>query len=102
MARRDNAPIGDTCPMINEVIDACNDVDWTVSNRYTLKSVTEIMEKIRTANATLREWGNELCEQTSDLESEIDDLKSDLKEKESEIEYLNDQIKELQKQLDNG
>ena len=67
MGIRDNAPIGITCPTIDEII--------------------KLVEKVRSDNGDLRDWGNDLCEKIEELEStiekleiEIEDLKIDLTE----------------------
>lgn len=99
MARHnDNAPVGHTCPMINEVISAIESVDWN-DTYWTKESIIEIMEKIRSANDQLRTWGNELYKEKEAIESDfeyeikelkgiIDDLEYDLRQKDEEIILL--------------
>lgn len=84
---RDNAPVPHTCPVIDEVISAIDSVDWeeTFWNKtYLIKR----MEDIRSANASLREWGNERQDDCEKLEDKIEEL-------ECKIESLSDEIYDL-------
>jgi len=106
---RDNAPIGNTCPMINNVIDVLNNLDsYDVNNSDELlemqsevKKGIEILEQIRSANSDLREWGNDLYCDKEDLEKENDNLKDEVSELQSKISQLESEIDEIQIELDN-
>ena len=110
MARRDNSPVGNTCPYINRVISFIESVDVTDDNRSEIKNALEELEVIRSMNKELRDWGNEQYDLVCELESnergyqadicckdgEIDDLTSKVERLESEIEKLEDKMYELQ------
>lgn len=92
--RRNNEPVGHTCPMIDEIISAIESVDWD-DTYWTKNDLIDTMEKIRTANGTLRDWGNEKCKECEELEKEIEYLQKDIKSHESTIEDLKGDINDL-------
>lgn len=92
---RDNAPVPHTCPMIDKVISAINSVEWE-DNYWSKDDLIDLMEDIRSANSTLRNWGNEKHLECNELEDKIYDLEYDLKYKAEEIETLNNKINELE------
>lgn len=98
--RTDNAPIGHTCPMINEVISAIESLVMPEDCWWTKEGVLEIMEKIRSANDQLRTWGNDLHDELSILENtkdkEITKLESDNSELLSRITTLENDIERLE------
>jgi len=71
---RDNSPVSETCPSIDKVIS--------------------IMEDIRDANSSLREWGNELY-------YELDEAKSTIRDLEREIDDLKAEVRALEEELSN-
>ncbi len=98
----DNAPIGNTCPMIDEVISGINSVDWSDNTFHTSDSLGETMEKIRSANLTLRNWGNDECKRANELDNDLDyanrqikDLEAEVKSLKADIDYYSSQ--ELEK-----
>jgi len=75
MARySDNAPIGHTCPLINKVIDFLNSIDSNDVSESEIEATIAVLEEIRSANDTLRTWGNEMYKEREGFESDIDDL----------------------------
>ena len=70
--KHDNAPVGNTCPTIDEVI---NFLDTIIPDenleRQEIAHVRELMEDIRSSNVQLREWGNDLHERAEILETEL-------------------------------
>ena len=98
----DNAPIGNTCPAIDKIIDkmeeAKNDAKWCMDNPdensddeltniiWNLDYAISDMEQIRSDNSTLRDWGNEIYNEKDELERERDDLLLRIEELESELE----------------
>lgn len=58
-----------------------------------------LMEKIRTANDSLRCFGNERAERVEELEGEVSDLKSEVKDLEREIEEMKSKIDQLEEEL---
>lgn len=104
MGRRDdNAPIGHTCPKIDSVIQAIHSL-YISSEEMTRQQYTDfekLMEEIRSANSTLREWGNEECRRADELEKDLDDANRQLDNLKEEIESLKSEIKELENNLVN-
>ena len=101
MSRYDNAPIGNTCPAINNIIgkmelakdeaeyirkhlnaDFDDEVTVIISE---LEAVISDMEQIRDDNSTLRDWGNGLSDEKDELERERDDLLVRIEEVETEL-----------------
>ena len=92
---KDHSPVGHTCPMIDEVISAINSVDWD-DTYWTKKQLIDIMEKIRSHNGALRDWGNEYCNKESDLVDEVDELNKTIDRLNEEVLSLNQEIKQLE------
>ena len=95
MARyRDNAPVGYTCPMIDQVISFLEKIDWNLEDEeendlsIECKEMVEVMEKIRKANDTLRTWGNEEYNLKNKYEEERDDLEKEVKNLKSYLLHL--------------
>jgi predicted RNase H-like nuclease (RuvC/YqgF family) len=97
-----NAPVPHTCPMIDEVISALDSVDWT-DTYWDKKYLTEIMEKIRNANNSLRSWGNDLCNDLEKLEkqsqSDYIELENKNEDLTSEVEALKSEVLKLKDEL---
>jgi len=102
MARRgDNAPVGHTCPKIDDVISTLKEIyisDEPMSQGE-LKSLEEIMEKIRSDNAELRDWGNKQYDELCEMEKDRDYYQNRAEKLESDVLDLKNEIKELEKQL---
>lgn len=81
-------PVGNTCPTIDEIIadlegcvenlkgstvqnisDVVDDTVKTIKSIY--KDYNSPIEKVRSANQSLRNWGNELVEDLEEAEKEI-------------------------------
>lgn len=91
-----SAPINNTCPDIDEVIKGIEEAEKLASDFYTnfsdktvvdieeafqdianaLFKLTDIMEELRNANSTLRDWGEKNEIEVNRLEAEIEELKS--------------------------
>ena len=103
---RDNAPIGHTCPKIDQVINFLEKIDWDLEddeeNELSIecKEMIQVMEEIRKANDTLRTWGNEECNSKNQYEEERDDLEKEVKDLKSELSDMEDEIKELKSEID--
>lgn len=90
---RDNAPVGNTCPIIDAVItdmeNAKNELEYIRKNTNKHKDeiyialselnsgISEI-EQVREANEQLRAWGNEYYTKSEKLEEEVSELKSEI------------------------
>lgn len=102
MGRRDdNAPIGHTCPKIDSVISSIHDL-YISSEEMSREHYTQFekeMEEIRTANGTLRDWGNKQCDELIEMEKDRDYYEKRCRELENEVSSLQDDVKELQKEL---
>jgi len=81
----DNAPIKNTCPIINDVVRIFESFksDIKITDDDDLPDFIadcdnglSILEDIRTANQTLRDWGNEECTRANELEKDLDRLQS--------------------------
>ena len=91
---RDNAPIGYTCNQINEVIGFLESIQWDETETELAKecsSMLNVMEEIRTANDTLRTWGNELYNEKIEIEDDRDDLNKVIEKLQSDISDLQDE-----------
>jgi hypothetical protein len=101
--RRDNAPIGNTCPDIDAAIEVlagvadrlesiassledtsiAEDLDAQASNlRQLFEGKRSSLEELRNANDLLRQWGNKETERANDAETEVKSLRADLREME--------------------
>ena len=87
-----SAPVGHTCPKIDNVIDNIKDaIKEAESIQSTLSDLigrNDLMEKIRDANATLREWGEGLESELEEMTSERDSLQEELEAAQAEIAAL--------------
>jgi hypothetical protein len=90
----DNSPVENTCPMIDEVIEAIKIADFGNSN-YDTHYLEKTMNKIRFANGELRDWGNNQYIECNDLAVKVEKLESQL----SELEKENKDLKESEKFL---
>lgn len=114
MRRGDNAPIGQTCPMIDDVISTIDSAvehvlaeverieddelsDAISSHVASLPDLTRgrqsLMERIRSANDELRTWGNEQHHQREEAEAERDALQRRVDDLESEIADLKSELR---------
>ena len=120
MRRGDNAPVGQTCPMIDEVISTIDNAAERVlaqmdqecipdetqeifgSLMADLTSLTQgrqsLMERIRSANDELRTWGNDECRQRGDAEDERDALERKISDLEDEISDLKAELSDARSQ----
>jgi hypothetical protein len=70
MARRaDNSPVGNTCPWIDEAIHVL-DSSKCDYNGTEVDNAIKALEKVRSANSELRDWGNELYLRVQELEAQ--------------------------------
>ena len=95
-------------PEIEDLIDALHDID------HGLYGLEDLLEQLRTANSTLRDWGNEeakevdrLEDELSDATIEIDALRTELEDEQSKVYdlkedmvFMEDQIVELNEASD--
>lgn len=98
-------PVGHTCPLIDGVIEMVGGIEYIAIARIfkgmTIEELQELfdsvsafqynefvdeMEKIRSANSDLREWGNDLAEELRDALQKIEELEDAVKDLEAEVE----------------
>lgn len=110
----DNSGVSHTCPKIDEVIEFLNKIDWDLDDEYesnlayeTTKMI-EVMEEIRTANSTLRDWGNDMCRERDEVQKDLEyyqskneDLEDEVKELREEVEELEERVTDLEEELVN-
>ncbi|WP_208630916.1 hypothetical protein, partial [Ralstonia insidiosa] len=114
MRRGDNAPVGQTCPLIDEVISTIDNAAERVlaeMDQESIPSATQnivaefmvdlvaltqgrqsLLERIRSANDELRTWGNDEYRQRADVEDERDAL-------ERKVSALEDEVADLKAEL---
>lgn len=105
----DNAPVKNTCPIIDDVINYIENFREEFGNEdndIDFHFALGVMEDIRSANSELRDWGNDLYRELEELEQErnklideLDDSQSELGKANTKIEELEDFITELQEQI---
>lgn len=105
----DNAPIGNTCPIINDAVNYIEGFREAFSNEdndIDFHFALGVMEDIRSANLELRNWGNGLYRDLEEIEQErnklidqLDDSESELEKAKTKIEELEDFITELKEQI---
>lgn len=105
MRYRDNAPIGNTCPDIDGVIEVlagvadrldllaghiedsitADDMTTQAANlRQLFQGRRSALEELRSANESLRNWGNAEYQRAEDAESEVKSLRAEVRELESQ------------------
>lgn len=103
MARnKDNAPVENTCPKIDQVIGFLEKVYWDLPDDekcFECEQIVKVMEKIRKDNSDLRTWGNEEYNSKYEYEEEIKNLKADLSVMIDEIKDLKAEIETLEEKL---
>lgn len=99
MGRRgDNTGVDQTCPLIDKVIslfESLSDFDMPDGYEEDKKVMIETLEKIRSMNLELRNFGNKQYEELCEMEKDKDYYESRCRELENEVKYLQDDIKEL-------
>lgn len=105
----DREPVGQTCPIIDEAKD-CVSLLYDITSSYddkfqecdinvidfNLRRIKTILEELRSANSSLRDWGNNWVDKANEFEREIDTLKDDIDDYESGIDLLKDNINSLE------
>ena len=104
-------PIKYTCPDIDSVIEWIDDAikscdsksdleNYTYEERindvkYYLRGCFDKLEELRSANSTLRDWGN-------DINNELEEVEKERDEALDKVANLEDEIEDLKTQLDNA
>jgi chromosome segregation ATPase len=95
----DNAPVKNTCPIIDDVIryiESFREELGNEENDIDFHFALGVMEDIRSANSELRDWGNSLYDDLHHVEKERDNLIDELDDSQSELEKANTKIEELE------
>lgn len=79
---KDNSGIKETCPWIDEAIDVLEKSQCEY-NYSEAKSAIASLEKVRSANSDLRDWGNSLYREVEELKDEIKCLEKRIEDMES-------------------
>lgn len=99
----DNAPIKNTCPIINDVVNYLERFREEFSNEdndINFYFALGVMEDIRAANLELRNWGNDLYKDLESMSKERDSLTDNLDESEHELMRANARIEELEEYVE--
>ncbi len=99
----DNTGVEQTCQYIDKVIDFLETLsDFDMPDGYEKDKVkmTETLEKIRSMNLELRNFGNKQYDEFYEMEKEKDYYEGRCRDLERENEAYRDDIKELQKEID--
>jgi predicted nucleic acid-binding Zn-ribbon protein len=103
--KRDNAPVGHTCPLIDSVIDFLSDIEWDLGddNERDLAERSSIaldtLEDVRKANDALRAWGNEKHLETEEFEAKVSALERTISNHELDIEHYREQVAILENRI---
>lgn len=120
MSRRRGEPVKNTCPDIDSIIstitaickqmESCNDedkkdalleciIDWKADLESIGVGKWSKLEELRSANAALRDWGNEMYNDAESLESERDDFERKYEEEKEKVSKLEDEVEELRSEI---
>jgi len=93
---RKKEPVENTCPLIDTIIGIIEDCYLEFPREPFLKKQFDmskpILEEIRTANSSLREWGGKNAEEADEFEEKFDDA-------EKKIDTLERRIAELEQTI---
>jgi len=112
----DSAPVGYTCKTIDSVIghleEAKSEAEYYLAEsenedfrsscaeiKVNLESAILAMEKIRSDNSELRDWGNSEFNRAEELEKERDDLLSEVEELKEQMKGMHDDIIDLEDEV---
>lgn len=95
MRNRDQSGVPETCPWIDEVLTMLDEIRMASAEieQDDFDRISELLEKVRSANLSLRQWGNENYEMA-------EERLYDLNKQESAISELKDDVYYLKKELE--
>ena len=120
MSRRRGEPVKNTCPDIDRIIstitaickqmESCNDEDekdallecisdWKSDLESIGVGEWNELEDLRSANAALRDWGNEMYNDAESLESARDDFERKYEDEKEKVSKLEDEIEDLKSEI---
>lgn len=99
--KQDNAPVGPTCPLIDETIGQVHNwyIDSEEISKNEYQGFEQRMEKIRQANSGLRDWGNDECRRADEAEKDLDYWKDQAELLQKEVNDLKSDITDLQNEI---
>ncbi|MEN6511472.1 MAG: hypothetical protein ABFD00_06515 [Chloroherpetonaceae bacterium] len=105
MSYVDRAPVGQTCPEIDQTINTLELVEREIADKYIqikkyMDIVINAMEKIRQDNASLREWGNKAYELLEESESARQEALKQCDILEQQLEKAVAELQELKEEND--
>lgn len=98
----DYTGVPQTCPLIDKVIDFLDSLStFNMPDGYEAdrKQMEATLEKIRSMNSDLRDFGNKQSGELEEMEKDRDYYEKKCRELQKEIEYKNEEIKDLEKEL---
>ena len=120
MSIRRGEPVKNTCPGIDRIIstitaickqmESCNDEDekdallecisdWKSDLESIGVGKWNELEDLRSANASLRDWGNEMYNDAESLESERDEFERKYEDEKEKVSKLEDEIEDLKSEI---
>ena len=120
MSIRRGEPVKNTCPDIDRIIstitaickqmESCNDEDekdallecisdWKSDLESIGVGKWNELEDLRSANAALRDWGNEMYNDAESLESERDEFERKYEDEKEKVSKLEDEIEDLKSKI---
>lgn len=103
MPRNDNTGVPQTCPYINDVIRFIEGINWCEDQEDDAQGVTEViktLEKIRSMNSDLRDFGNQEYKRAEEAEKDRDYYEKQVRCLEDEVANLEKTVKELENLVD--
>lgn len=105
-SRRDNTGVPQTCPLIDDVVEFIEFIEWDegeVELEKKGKEALKTLEKIRSANYDLRDFGNGQYNEKEQLEKDLELAERKIDKLEADIIYYQNELKELEaNQTTNG
>jgi len=108
-------PIRHTCPDIDAAIDSLKSIGKEIDKAETIddcdlkgwSSVIDdivygnhcVLEKLRTSNSSLREWGNDLVSDIEGIENENEQLQKEIRRLEDIISNLEDKLSDAEDEI---
>lgn len=99
---KDRSGVPKTCPKIDQVGDFIENTTIDITTPYgddierAAESAREMLEEIREANLTLREWGNDKAEELEETEKIVKELEDKITDLEDEISRMRRRIEFLE------
>jgi len=102
----DETGVWPTCPLIDEVISYVQNLSDNYSQEIGGTMATEglviiaVLEKIRSSNSDLRDFGNKMYSEKNEAEKDRDYYEREMNNYRNELEDLKNEYQSLQKEID--